>query len=190
MNNNYIRWIKTLSLFFLFVNPLTAAAACQSGGSAKVLSAVHTTTLEFFKTANKPPITDTNYISRCTKIDSYAKKGWYKWNSKYKPADYALFSQGKKKINAMPQCKPYGQLPRECVDHEVLEVFPMAESSDENHDGPACGVNWQYTVCAYSPFKKGIMPKKERVERDPKKGISGKKRPEERAPRRRLERDR
>ena len=181
MNNNYIRCIKTLSLFFLFVNPLTAAAACQSGGSAKVLSAVHTVTLEF--AAGNLGMNDSNYIQKCAMWDSQAKKGSLN-------KSFGLFYFGKSQINNRPVCKPYGQLPRECVDHKVLEVFPVAQSSSKSHDGPACGVNWQYTACAYSPFKKGIMPKKERVERDPKKGISGKKRPEERAPRRRLERDR
>ena len=73
------------------------------------------------------------------------------------------------KINNRPECKPYGQLPRECVDHKVLEVFPVAQSSSKSHDGPACGVNWQYTVCAYSPFKKGIMGKAG------KKGLKGDK---------------
>ena len=181
MNKNYLRWIKTLSLFFLFVNPLTAAAACQSGGSAKVISKVHTVTLEFKGTAFG--MNDSNYIQKCAMWDSQAKKGSLNKSG-------GLFYFGKNQINNRPVCKPYGQLPRECVDHKVLEVFPVAQSSSKSHDGPACGVNWQYTVCAYSPFKKGIMPKKERVERDPKKGISGKKRPEERAPRRRLERDR
>ena len=73
MNNNYIRCIKTLSLFFLFVNPLTAAAACQSGGSAKVLSAVHTVTLEF--AAGNLGMNDSNYIQKCAMYDSKAKKG-------------------------------------------------------------------------------------------------------------------
>ena len=73
MNNNYIRWIKTLSLFFLFVNPLTAAAACQSGGSAKVISKVHTVTLEF--AGSNLGMNDSNYIQKCAMWDSKAKKG-------------------------------------------------------------------------------------------------------------------
>ena len=190
MNNNYIRCIKTLSLFFLFVNPLTAAAVCESDTGTKVISKKHTHTTTYSKGGSKyikfcalMKKTASNYIQKCAMWDSQAKKGSLN-------KSFGLFYFGKSQINNRPVCKPYGQLPRECVDHKVLEVFPVAQSSSKSHDGPACGVNWQYTACAYSPFKKGIMPKKERVERDPKKGISGKKRPEERAPRRRLERDR
>lgn len=179
MNNNYLRWIKTLSLFFLFVNPLTAAAVCESDTGTKVISKKHTHTTKYvFEGAGHNTIkTCANY----NKMSNSAIKS-YNENKAFQLLQPHL-KEGLSDIKKLPQCKPYGQLARECVDYKVVNVFPIGSP-------PGCGVNWEFTACAYSPFKKGIMPKKERVERDPKKGISGKKRPEERAPRRRLERDR
>ena len=149
--SRYFMLIKTLCLGVLFFNPLIAAAECPSGGSAKVISKVHTTTREY-RGSNTDKI-DENYITQCASWDSKAKEGTILASSH-------IFWLGRHGINKKPECKPYGQLARKCVDHKVLEVFPVAESASPHHDGPACGVNWQYTVCAYSPFKKGIMGKK------------------------------
>ena len=56
--------------------------------------------------------------------------------------------EAKQAIDELPQCQPVGQLARQCWEKKVVSAFPS---------GNTCAIEWEFTVCAYSPFEQGIL---------------------------------
>ena len=141
----------SLTYLFLIVCPLNALAECPSRGTAtEIISKVHIFTYKWKVGADPTPLKT---------IHDYCGFG----NG---PTGSLEFTDVTSVINKLPQCQPIGDLHRECVDHKVESTFPIADG---------CVVKYEYTACAYSPFKNGILNQK---------SLGIQKRPRARSPRR------
>ena len=129
-----LRLIIPFCFFLLIVCPLTASAACPSDDSAEVISKVHNYTYEWTWQANKPnPL----YEKACVPpqgIDPLFVDAT-KENS-------MPFIDGKAEINELPQCQPVGELPRECVDHEVISTTHILHPSANYIHIIGCAMNF------------------------------------------------
>lgn len=153
-----LRLIISFCFFLLIVGPLTASAACPPGGTAvEIISKVNTHTYEWVWSEGKTPAELKAYKNICANF--MGKVQDYVGNIQEIVTDMAS-----SEINELPQCQPVGQLARECVDHEAVSTFLIAGG---------CAVNYEYTVCAYSPFKQGILGDDIGVQKKPAKRQRG-----------------
>ena len=127
-----LRLISSFCFFLLIVCPLTASAACPPGGDTEIIESTASYTL------TNPEFS----ISICNKIDQQKTLNVSGLPGKYSSS----FKSGAIHINIInekPQCQPVGELPRQCVDHEIVSAFPI---------GNGCAIEWEFTVCAYTPI--------------------------------------
>ena len=154
-----LRLINSFCFFLLIVCPLTASAACPPGGKTEVVEGTGTMQIVLLGA-------HFSQIHICNNIDKN-KCIYDSCNTATKVEQYHI-----SKINQKPQCQPVGQLARQCVDHEIVSAIPT---------GNGCAVEWEFTVCAYSPFQQGIL-------NDKSLGIKKKPATRQRGPRSRSER--
>ena len=155
--------INSLCLFLLLACPLMASAACPPGGNAEVISEVssYAYTWDMSTTGHH----NNEKIKVCGRLGGSHGKAAFGKVVNTKAAMKAL-QEAETQIFNLPQCKPVGQLARTCTDLKIESTFPIAGG---------CSINYEFTVCAYSPFKKGILNNK---------SLGIQKRPRARSPRR------
>ena len=126
-----LRLISSFCFFLLIVCPLTASAACPPGGDTEVVEGTGT---------HQHVISDLS-ISTCNKINAHTNAvSTYPTHEVFQIKGLADQTD---MINTTPQCQPVGELPRQCVDHQIVSAFPI---------GTGCAVEWEFTVCAYTPI--------------------------------------
>ena len=126
----------------------------QAGARKNVHSVAASFMEEFKEDSGVGLILKINTANNCT-MDFYHTKAAMK-----------ALQEAETQIFNLPQCKPVGQLARTCTDLKIESTFPIAGG---------CSINYEFTVCAYSPFKKGILNNK---------SLGIQKRPRARSPRR------